>query len=152
MSEASFVAFEQWPEPTRRAIAAAYEQKAKDAAERIREATRTARCTCAAPGRDALRDDVLDALTGTPQSATAIAKAVGRHPKDGTVRRLLADLQAEGLAQHGPGGWGGASLAPLGDGTPGTPQGNGFAEPNEGGATGGANFEPASLAEDAEAE
>ena len=42
--------FEEWPEPTRRAIATAYARKAEATAERIREATRTARCTCAAPG------------------------------------------------------------------------------------------------------
>jgi hypothetical protein len=55
--------------------------------------------------RDALREDVLDALAGIPRSARGIAKAVGRRPDDSTVKRVLADLESEGLAQKRDGGW-----------------------------------------------
>ncbi len=56
--------------------------------------------------RDALRDQVLAALTGISQSGARIATAVGRQKTDGTVRRILDDLQAEGLARRRPDGWG----------------------------------------------
>jgi hypothetical protein len=87
------------------------------------------------PARDSLRGEVLEVLTRISQSATRIAKAVGRHPKDGTVRRLLADLEREGLAERRSDGWGVPSV----DGRVGTvaPRSqNGSTEPNQGGATG----------------
>jgi len=55
--------------------------------------------------RDQLRDDVLEALSGIARSARGIAKAVGREPNDGTVRRVLHDLEAEGLAEKRDDGW-----------------------------------------------
>lgn len=73
------------------------------------------------PARDGLRNQVLGLLTGISQSATRIAKAVGRHPKDGTVRRLLRDLEGEGLVERRDDGWAVPSTASRGDGTRGTP-------------------------------
>jgi hypothetical protein len=55
--------------------------------------------------RDALRGDVLDKLGGIPRSARSVAKAVGRRPDDSTVKRLLADLAADGLAEKTLDGW-----------------------------------------------
>jgi hypothetical protein len=53
--------------------------------------------------RDALRDDVLAQLTQSPQSARAIAGAVGSNDK--IVGRVLRDLEADGLAANPHGGW-----------------------------------------------
>jgi hypothetical protein len=55
--------------------------------------------------RDALRENVLDALGGIPRSARSIAKAVGRRPDDNTVKRVLADLEGEGLVERREDGW-----------------------------------------------
>jgi AAA domain-containing protein len=55
--------------------------------------------------RDALREDVVDALGGIPRSARSIAKAVGRRPDDSTVKRVLDDLERDGLAHRGADGW-----------------------------------------------
>jgi hypothetical protein len=62
----------------------------------------------------ALRDEVLGALSGIARSQRGIAKAVGRAPNDGTVRRRLEDLEAEGLAIKREGGW---ALAEIGGST-----------------------------------
>jgi AAA domain len=56
--------------------------------------------------RDSLRDDVLELLTKSAQSGAQIARSLGRDKTDGTVRRVLDDLQADGLAEKRPGGWG----------------------------------------------
>jgi hypothetical protein len=55
--------------------------------------------------RDALRARVLELLGGIPRSARSIAKGVGRQPDDSTVKRVLADLEGEGLAARGDDGW-----------------------------------------------
>jgi hypothetical protein len=55
--------------------------------------------------RDRLRDEVLDAITGIAQSQARIARAVGRDPTDGTVRRVLRDLEGEGLVEKREDGW-----------------------------------------------
>ena len=93
------------------------------------------------PVRDGLRDEVLGVLTGVSQSQARIAQRVGRDPKDQTVRRLLRDLAADGLAEQRPDGWGGCHAESLGNDTRDTPPpngpGNGALEPNEGGVTGG---------------
>jgi len=56
--------------------------------------------------RDRLRDDVLGKLAGISQSAARIATALGRAKSDGTIRRVLHDLQADGLAEKRADGWG----------------------------------------------
>jgi hypothetical protein len=56
--------------------------------------------------RDRLRDDILEMLAGISQSAARIATALGRAKNDGTVRRVLEDLRADGLAEKRPDGWG----------------------------------------------
>lgn len=71
--------------------------------------------------RDTLRDDVLAQLTGISQSGARIARALGRGKADGTVRRVLDDLQAEGLAEKRADGWGLPVATPLGVGNPGNP-------------------------------
>ena len=71
--------------------------------------------------RDTLRDDVLALLTGISQSGARIARALGREKTDGTVRRLLDDLQAAGLAEKRPDGWGLPTPTSLGVGNPGNP-------------------------------
>lgn len=76
------------------------------------------------PGRDALRDDVLGALTDASQSQARIATTLGRAKSDGTVRRLLADLEADGLAEERPAGWGLPTPAPQGVGNSGNPPEN----------------------------
>jgi hypothetical protein len=55
--------------------------------------------------RDALREQVLDVLSGVPRSARSVAKAVGRRPDDGTVKRVLDDLECNGYARRGADGW-----------------------------------------------
>jgi hypothetical protein len=55
--------------------------------------------------RDRLRDEVLDALRGIAQPQAVIAKKLGRDKKDQTVRRVLADLAADGLAHKRADGW-----------------------------------------------
>jgi hypothetical protein len=71
--------------------------------------------------RDEWRDKVLGQLTGVQQSAARIATALGRSKADGTIRRVLEDLEADGLAIRGRGGWGVATSIPLGVGNPGNP-------------------------------
>jgi hypothetical protein len=55
--------------------------------------------------RDQLRDEVLDAVTGIAQSRARIARAVGRESNDGTVGRVLKDLEGEGLVVKRNDGW-----------------------------------------------
>ncbi len=55
--------------------------------------------------RDGLRDEVLEVLGGIPRSARSVAKAVGRREDDSTVKRVLADLAGDGLAEKRDGGW-----------------------------------------------
>jgi len=86
--------------------------------------------------RDELRDGVLAQLTGIKQSGARIARALGRGKTDGTVRRVLEDLQAEGKAEKGPGGWGLPSPSPYRDGNLGNPPENGGVEPEPGLPTG----------------
>ncbi|MEJ7787836.1 MAG: AAA family ATPase, partial [Solirubrobacteraceae bacterium] len=71
--------------------------------------------------RDTLREDVLGKLGGISQSGARIARALGRGKADGTVRRVLEDLQADGLAEKRTDGWGLPTPAPLGGGNPGNP-------------------------------
>lgn len=82
--------------------------------------------------RDALRDDALEALTGISQSQARIAVLLGRDKTDGTVRRVLRDLEADGLAERRADGWGLPTDAPLGSDTPGNPPANGVVEPKRG--------------------
>ncbi len=60
----------------------------------------------ARPVRDNLRSEVLSVLSGIVQPQARIARAVGRDPKDQSVRRVLRELEEEGIAQHQDGGWG----------------------------------------------
>jgi hypothetical protein len=55
--------------------------------------------------RDELREEILAVLTGIAQSQARIARTVGRQPSDGTVRRVLKDLEADGLAAKRADGW-----------------------------------------------
>ena len=83
--------------------------------------------------RDRLRDRVLALLDQTPRSGRSIAEALGRSPDDGTTKRVLNDLRAEGLADHTPSGWVGRNDNPYGDGDSGPPPGNGSSKPRKGG-------------------
>jgi len=56
-----------------------------------------------------LTDRILDVL---PNAAGAIARAVGRKPSDGTVRRRLAKLEQEGLVEQVDGVWRGCHELP----------------------------------------
>jgi len=71
--------------------------------------------------RDRLRDDVLATLGGIGRSARSIANALGRKPNDGTVPRILTDLEDDGLASRGPDGWVRHATAHLGSGAGGAP-------------------------------
>jgi AAA domain len=82
--------------------------------------------------RDEWRDKVLGQLTGIQQPAARIATALGRGKTDGTIRRVLEDLERDGLVVRGPGGWGVATTIPLGVGNPGNPPENRSTEPNQG--------------------
>ena len=82
--------------------------------------------------RDEWRDRVLGQLTGIQQPAARIATALGRSKTDGTIRRVLEDLERDGLVVRGPGGWGVATTIPLGVGNPGNPPQNRSTEPNLG--------------------
>jgi hypothetical protein len=73
------------------------------------------------PPRDALKDDVLAVLGSAGQPAARIATHLGRAKSDGTIRRVLADLEGEGLAVKGADGWGLPTATPLGTGNPGNP-------------------------------
>jgi hypothetical protein len=55
--------------------------------------------------RDVLREHVLGLLGGIPRSARSIAKASGRQPDDSTVKRVLQDLERDGLAFRSADGW-----------------------------------------------
>jgi AAA domain-containing protein len=68
--------------------------------------------------RDTLREDILRALDGERMTGAAIAKALGRDKTDGTIRRVLRDLEGEGLIDRDSGGlWGRVANAdPLGFG------------------------------------
>jgi len=66
----------------------------------------------AARRRDDLRDDVLGALSPAGRSQAEIARRVDRDPKDQTVRRILRDLERDGLAlRSDSGAWCSASPA-----------------------------------------
>ena len=56
-------------------------------------------------GGDAIRHDLLDALTDEPQPQGALARKVGRDKNDGTVRRKLQDLAKQGAAERTDDGW-----------------------------------------------
>lgn len=71
--------------------------------------------------RDRLRDDVLASLGGIGRSARSIAKALGRQPNDGTIPRILHDLEEDGCATRGANGWVRQAIAPLGSGAGGAP-------------------------------
>lgn len=76
--------------------------------------------------RDGLRQQVLDQLTATPQPQARIAAGLGRDKSDQTVRRVLRDLGAEGLAERRDDGWakGGGHPDHLGSDHPDHPHGN----------------------------
>ncbi len=82
--------------------------------------------------RDSLRGQVLGVLTGISQSGARIATTLGRSKTDGTVRRVLEDLAADGLAEKRPDGWGVASHNSYRVGNPGNPHENGSGKPNIG--------------------
>ncbi|UJA20191.1 AAA family ATPase [Thermoleophilia bacterium SCSIO 60948] len=75
--------------------------------------------------RDALRDDVLGVLASEPKPGARIATLLGRSKTDGTIRRVLSDLQADGLAEKRADGWSLPVRAPLGSGVAGNPSENG---------------------------
>ena len=68
--------------------------------------------------RDRLRDQVLDVLTATSQPRARIAAKLGRDKSDQSVRRVLGDLDAEGLAEQRADGWGVVSRDHLGSDHP----------------------------------
>jgi hypothetical protein len=83
-----------------------------------------------APVREALADQLETRLTGEPQALADLARAVGRDPKDGSVRNALTALAAKGRAvKHERGRWSTESLAsasaPLRGDALGTPSGRG---------------------------
>lgn len=71
--------------------------------------------------RDDLRGEVLGELGSIGRSARSIAKAVGRKPNDGTVPRILADLEADDLASRDTDGWVRHATAPKECGAGGAP-------------------------------
>jgi AAA domain len=82
--------------------------------------------------RDDLRDDVLGLLGGIRRSGASISKALGRSKNDGTIRRILEDLEADGLAVRDADGWGLSATVCIESGTPGNPPTNRSVEPKEG--------------------
>jgi hypothetical protein len=52
-----------------------------------------------------LKEKLADLLTDEPQRLTDLAKAVGRDPKDGSVRNALKELAKERRARQVEGGW-----------------------------------------------
>ena len=67
------------------------------------------------PGeRDAHRDEVRQQLDDAPQSGRSIAVALDL--PEATVRRLLHDLEADGLAEQRPDGWVRPKLCPYREG------------------------------------
>jgi AAA domain len=73
-----------------------------------------------APVRNELAERLAGLLTDKPQRLTALAQAVGRKPKDGSVRRALQLLADQDRAEQTEGGWIRAqvpSATPNGDGT-----------------------------------
>jgi AAA domain len=84
-----------------------------------------------APVREQLTPRVLAALTDKPQTRAAIARAVGREPKDRSVGRVLEELTASRRARRTDEGW--QVARPLKGGChPGTPSLNPVAEPEIG--------------------
>jgi len=71
--------------------------------------------------RDTQRDDVLAQITGISQSGARIAVALGRAKTDGTVRRVLADLEADGEVEKRADGWGLPTSVAKGTSNPGNP-------------------------------
>ncbi len=69
-----------------------------------------------APVRDQLTPSVEAALTASPQRLADVCRAVGRDPKDQSVRRVLKGLADKGLATRSSDGWirGCQVAAPLG--------------------------------------
>jgi hypothetical protein len=58
-----------------------------------------------APKRDAVADQLASLLTDKPQKLADLARAIGRDPRDGTVRRGLNELHKARLAERDQGGW-----------------------------------------------
>jgi AAA domain len=58
-----------------------------------------------APVRDALAEQLAPLLTDEPQMVAALARAVDRDPKDGSVRNALDWLQTHKRAKHVEKGW-----------------------------------------------
>ena len=76
--------------------------------------------------RDGLRDQVLGVFSDRPLSGAAVAKALGRDKTDGTIRRVLRDLEAEGrVTRNDAGEWGLPVATSIGVGNVATPSGNG---------------------------
>lgn len=84
--------------------------------------------------RDGLRERVLDQLTGISQPRARIATQLERDKSDQTIRRVLGDLEAEGLAEQRSDGWarGGGHPDHLGSDHPDHPPENGSVERKEG--------------------
>jgi hypothetical protein len=83
--------------------------------------------------RDSLRGDILKVLAPGGLSGAAVAKALGRDKTDGTVRRILSDLEAEGFAARDDDNrWGLPTATSRGLATWQPPSQNGAVEPNEG--------------------
>jgi hypothetical protein len=83
--------------------------------------------------RDDLRDDVLEVLDGERMTGAGVAKALGRDKTDGTVRRILRDLEADGVIDRDGGLWGVATTkVAIGVGNPGNPPENGSSKPDQG--------------------
>ena len=58
-----------------------------------------------APVTGPLAEELLDLLTDEPQSVADLARAVGRDPKDGSVRNALKKLKVQGSASKTKDGW-----------------------------------------------
>jgi hypothetical protein len=76
---------------------------------------------------------VLEALRSERLSRAAVAKALGRDKSDGSIRRVLQDLEEDGAIDRDGGLWGVVTKGwSLGGGQPDHPLENRIGKPNQG--------------------